>query len=369
MTLILAYQSRGITRDITLLDADGETITPSGDDKVRVAIGRVGETAKLTVTSGTPTSNGSSVTLGAACRVRLDAADLTFDSGTYTFTVEYYDSGDTNEWKVVEREVFQLDGVEMAEVLLELGLCDSATDEERALVSDAVVRAKGAVRRFLRYNPESSTHTEYYPQGEMNVAGGAGVWEVSDTQAYFRELAGAATQQLQLRNLPVRGITSLWVDYDGRSGARSGSFGDESLKTSGTDYWANWDKVDSLGNKICSDGIVRSEGAWPNSPGSVKVTYTAGYTSAELYGQDTVIDASGIGETIVQEAVRRARRALVLKKHSRAGHLPGVVTSESLGDYSYSIDTSQVERLVGGGDLTPDSKERLAPFVNWGIDL
>jgi len=61
------------------------------------------------------------------------------------------------------------------------------------------------------------------------------------------------TVELQVQHIPIRSISSLYVDYDGRSGARTGSFTAETLKTQGTDYWANWDGPDSSGNSYCLD--------------------------------------------------------------------------------------------------------------------
>ena len=109
MTLVYAYKNRGITRDITIQDAAGNAITPGVNDKVRVSIGREGETPLLTVTSGTPTANGSSVTKGTKNRVRLDASDLNFAPGVYSLEVDYWDNADAQEWKVVELQTFFLE--------------------------------------------------------------------------------------------------------------------------------------------------------------------------------------------------------------------------------------------------------------------
>ena len=111
MTLIKAYKGRGITRDITITDADEETITPGASDKVRAIIGRENQTAKLTVTSDAATSNGSSFTKGATNRLRLDASDLDFDPGVYTIIIDFYDNSDGQEWKTVDKQVFHLEGV------------------------------------------------------------------------------------------------------------------------------------------------------------------------------------------------------------------------------------------------------------------
>ena len=109
MTLILAYKSRGVTRDITILDADGDAITPDSSDKIRAIIGREGAEAQLTVTSDAATANGSSFTKGATNRLRLDASDLSFDAGIYTLFIDYFDYDDASEWKNVDRQVFCLE--------------------------------------------------------------------------------------------------------------------------------------------------------------------------------------------------------------------------------------------------------------------
>lgn len=113
MGLIIAYASRGITKDLTLQDTNGATIVPADTDKVRAIIGHEDGTSVLTVTSGSPTSNGSSFTMNSPSsgtnRLRLDASDLTFDPGAYTMFVDYYDSNDGNEWKNCGRLVFVLE--------------------------------------------------------------------------------------------------------------------------------------------------------------------------------------------------------------------------------------------------------------------
>ena len=110
MSLIYAYQSRGLTKNFTIDDKDGDAITPGANDKLRISIGRMGETAKLTFTSDAATSNGSSVTKGASNSLRLDASDLALiDPGTYTLMVDYYDNADAQEWKNVSRQVFVLE--------------------------------------------------------------------------------------------------------------------------------------------------------------------------------------------------------------------------------------------------------------------
>ena len=119
MSLILAYQSRGLTKDITVLDADGDAIALGDNDLLRIVIGHPGllgvdfADAEFVVVSGTPTGNGSSITKNSPSsgvnRLRIDASDLTFDPGIYTLFVDLFDNADTQEWKNVDRQVFRLE--------------------------------------------------------------------------------------------------------------------------------------------------------------------------------------------------------------------------------------------------------------------
>lgn len=113
MSLIHAYKNRGLTRYLTVNDAAGNPITPGVNDKLRVIIGRQGEEAKLTITSDADTENGSSLTKNSPSdgknTLRLDASDLDFPAGVYTFELSYFDNADSQEWKNIDRQVFNLE--------------------------------------------------------------------------------------------------------------------------------------------------------------------------------------------------------------------------------------------------------------------
>ena len=120
MSLIYAYQNRGLTKDLAIRNAADAVITPSSDDVIRVVIGHEGRLgsalagAKLVVASDAPTAEGSTFTKngGSAAgynRLRLDASDLAFGPGTYTLFLDYFDGADADEWKNVDRQVFVLE--------------------------------------------------------------------------------------------------------------------------------------------------------------------------------------------------------------------------------------------------------------------
>lgn len=264
--------------------------------------------------------------------------------------------------------------VDPSEVLLDLGLSTAVTEEERAVVESAILRAEGAIREYIRYDPVLGVHTEFHPQQPFQAQISRGIWEVMEQRAVLRQVSEAATNELQLRHLPVRetlvlGVSQLqvWVDYDGRSGSQATSFRASTKKTEGPDFWANYDSYDSAGLRLCRDGVLRTIGLWPTTPGTVKVSYYAGYSSKELHGQDSAVSAVPIWTTVLEEAKRRVRRAMMVRK-GRIGWLAGVLQSEGLGDYNYSVNQNSLQQLFSG-ELMAESRERLSEFVNWGISL
>lgn len=263
-------------------------------------------------------------------------------------------------------------------VLLELGLSSSATQEEEVIVQEATTRASGAVKKFLRYDPVQRVRTEYYPLESIRGGTREFIWEANSSEAFQRRETEASTSELQVRHTPVRysdedgnNTIDLRIDYDGRNGAKSGAFAAATQKTEGTDFWPNYDGNDSNSIQFCSDGIFRSIGLWPLEPGSVKITYVGGYTDDELAGADSILDASPITESVVQEAVIRAKKALLInKKNGSLGFVSGPLFGERLGDYSYQTDVVSARMFFGGKfDLQYETKYRLQEFTNYGLYL
>jgi len=266
--------------------------------------------------------------------------------------------------------------VDISEVLLELGLSGSVTEEERAIAQTSLVKSEGAILRHLKYDPVQKVHTNYFPQMDFAQKNRIGVWEADDNQAFIRRLSEAASDELQVQHLPIRETDEdgnnpidLRIDFDGRSGTRSGTFAIGTKKTEGIDFWPNYDSEDSNGTRICKDGIIRSIGRWPSVAQSVKIVYVAGYTPSELHGQDSLIDASPILDAVLDEAQRRFIKAFSRFKKSKAG-FTGPFKSEKLGDYAYQLDTDILSRLVGGSfDLLPETKEKLVDFIPWTMGV
>ncbi len=116
MTLVYAYQDRGLTRDIVILNSLSEAITPGSNDKVRARILRLGQVPKLTIT-GIANANGSVFTKNSpengTNRLRIDATDLaTINPGVYTLAIDFFDNADAEEWKNVDRQVLHIEASE-----------------------------------------------------------------------------------------------------------------------------------------------------------------------------------------------------------------------------------------------------------------
>jgi len=257
--------------------------------------------------------------------------------------------------------------VTSTEAYLELGLT-SPTAVEVRIVLASIRKAEGAVKRYLRYDPVQRSRTEYLPLGDLNAGRSAAIWEVNDTEAYQSEGAGSSGGEIILRHLPVRSSVAMIVhtDSDGRSDTTVNAFAEQ--KTEGSDFWPNYDGKDSDGYKICRDGIIRHVGAWPSTPGSIRIAYTAGYSSDEFRSVDSLVDATPIWDAALDETIRRAKKVFLNMK-SVHGWAAGPKSSEKLGDYSYSTGSTADTAFGGTWDLHAETKEKLREFVNWGYEL
>lgn len=252
---------------------------------------------------------------------------------------------------------------------------DTVTADQTTILKNAINYAEGAIRAILRYDPMIGVRTEYYPNLDMTSNWGSAVWEANDNVAYVRRLSEEASDELQVAGLPIRETDEdgnnpidLRIDYDGRSGTQSGAFGSSTVQTEGTDFWPNYDLLDSGSRKVCNDGIIRSHGRWPSTAGSVKVIYVSGYTITELTGIDTKIDASPIREAAIEEALRYFHQSWT-KRKGRTGWGVGPLTGEDLGDYSYTADAFLTRQMHSTGKVSARGYSLLEPFINFGVQV
>ena len=261
-----------------------------------------------------------------------------------------------------------------AELRVVLGLTASISAQERAWLALAHREAESKVKKFIGYDPEQRTATEYYPRRLASEISTASRWDVNEahTAARLQRLSGTSNRTLQLQRLPVRKIVTLHEDSNGRFNKGTSPFPASSLLTEGEDYWGEWDE-----NNLCLSGLLINTGAWAATPGSIKVNYVAGYSPNELAGTadsastspytNVGVDAGDISAAVKSEALRRFKTYAVQGKHATAGWVAGTITSEKLGDYSYTLGgaSSLLTSLASG--LTSESEAGLESYVNWGF--
>jgi hypothetical protein len=267
--------------------------------------------------------------------------------------------------------------VNPAQLKLMLGISDEVTPEEEAVLTQIHPEAESKVIEILGYDPQQRTRTEYYPRhypGGGTALPIGGFWDVNAqrTHAQWTPAYGVAKDSLQLLNIPLRNISELRIDYNGRFGKGADAFPADSVKTDGEDYWGTWDE-----DNLCKSGIVQARGTWPYEPGSVKVTYTAGYSETELHGRarttnvtdgvytNAGVNAAAISRAVIQTVVVAMNTWAQWKKKATTGFTAGPLKSEKLGDYSYAADGAFLTAL--GFAVPPAAAEGLEEFQHYGL--
>lgn len=269
-----------------------------------------------------------------------------------------------------------------AELRAALGLQPTITDQQNMHVTLAMQLAHAAIRQHIRYDPEQKVGpAEFYPRIESNRDFGAGdVWDVDRamTKAIYEDRSGDR-KYLQLQRLPVRTVSSVYVDIAARFGQAAEDFADSTLIVQGVDYAIEYDQ-----NRLCLTGHLVSLTAWPSTPGTVKVTYRAGYSPLEFMGPQDAdstdadgnittqgVDASPLKAATLLTAMAQYHTLLGWSQNSLGIIAAGPKSSETLGSYSYSLAGAEAAAKAAGMQvmLTPQAAALAESFVNYGIML
>jgi hypothetical protein len=226
------------------------------------------------------------------------------------------------------------------------------TDAERSLMDLLRPMAEDLVRDYVGYTITSGTYTHFLPESNGDTGEIEHLDVVND-----RVVAewSQETDRLILPERPLRTITSIYADAAATFGQGSGDFGAGTLLTAGSDY-----AIEYTTSGVSWSGIIRKiAGSWPSRAGTVKVTYTAGLSAAELAGVTAVRGPKA-------SAVRQLRLAAIIAasiafKQGQAANT-GAITSERLADYSVTYGKS-AEKLFGfQWRLPAQVEEMLATF-------
>ena len=195
------------------------------------------------------------------------------------------------------------------------------------------------------------------------------------TAARHEPRATNVNRTLQLQHIPIRSVATLHVDYDGKHGENSSGFADSTLWVQGDDYWAEFEEAN-----VCRSGMLFANGAWPIVPGSVRITYRAGYSTDELSGRATTsatvsdvvttanLDAAGIKRAVIGTVGKAFQTWAALKKKASVGFVPGPFASEKLGDYAYNLAGTSAESIAGlMVELPGEAREALEEYRHYGL--
>lgn len=216
---------------------------------------------------------------------------------------------------------------------------------------------------FVGYSIASATRTEYYPsrvnlaQRDQLVDGyeRSGANKVVPVERYRSE-----RRLITLRHIPVTQIVSVYENADAWQDAPP-TFDSSHLLTAGSDYYLDTETDD----RSTTGFLVRATGPWCMAERSVKVTYTAGFTADELGDSYAHIKHA----YLLQIQISYNSRAIHLLS-ARAGGMPGILASESLGDWSASYDTTTNAALYGlTNKLAPGVADMLEDYINYAAYL
>lgn len=222
-----------------------------------------------------------------------------------------------------------------------------------------------AIKQFLRWNPVYTSYTEYYPKGEP---GGADDEFVENYGSIPRRGGVGDTLQLQqkfVRKTPMRVFE--------QSGAWFGQATDADFDANELTYGEQWvlELDDESGMVSRSGKIIRvGRQQWPKSRGSVKVVYVAGFSDNEFKGTtggDDYTDASDIRLAVLNTLGKCYNEAKMHQYRQSTGRPGGLVASESIPGYSYSMPADVAMAMAGNlRVLTPLAMDLLQPYRRYG---
>ena len=231
-----------------------------------------------------------------------------------------------------------------------LGKRSLISDDDAAQLADLIPIAQSLIERHIGYRLEQASYTDFYPRADSEGYPLLSSPQLDSNQAgkvFWREGVGSV---LVLDNLPVRSITSIYEDSNAFFGQVSGSFAESSLLVSGDDYFL----ITERAGFSQSGQVVRRSGSWSKSPGSIKVTYSAGYTSGELSGSEF--------GTLTGAALKQLAELWSLYQSLKAGFSGKELASDAIGD-GVSVSYYQ-DRLYGYG-VSDSVAEMLEEFVSY----
>lgn len=198
------------------------------------------------------------------------------------------------------------------------------------------------VKKYVGYAVEQATFTELWPFISTRADLSVGYVEDEEILAYegspqgarpIRQGRGNSRDTLFALNLPVRQVVSIYEDVQAWLNTNPAqAFPAGTLLKSGTDYVVDWESFDFVGlTGVCKTGFIFRVGSiWSLQARSVKLTYVAGWSAAELASTVPEYKLAAVltGAKLVKEAIAQGL--------GDGMGSTGLIQSEDLDDYSVS---------------------------------
>jgi len=283
---------------------------------------RAGDVLRLTIVHGSEQTidyiGGVDFTFTAPSTVTVSSLPLSAGDSIHVFNLSR-NQGTGND----------VDGiVSLDDIYDHMGLT-SPTTAQGVLIESLRRAAQNAIRREIGCNVTQGTYTHYLPRSGSSALG----------------------PLIRTPEWPLRTIASIYVNPWGYAGTHSQSFPSTSLLTAGQHYYME----NGPENFSMFGHIYRIVGEWPATPGSIKVTYVAGWTADELAGDvdDPSRDASLIRAAVMDTVTANYHATLL----AREGKGYAGIKSESLEGWSESFGDKHVS-IAGLSDATKESISR-----------
>lgn len=232
--------------------------------------------------------------------------------------------------------------------------CNDNSDGEVMLLWNVQKYVESMAKKHVRHGIIQQTHTEFqrrYDISRQDIT--PSNFEVSNGSVYSSWEDSSYGEYLQLNNGFVRSITNLWEDSNADFGQQSGDFGNSTLLTLGTDYHLELDET----GMSRSGRVIRNSRSWSSKPGTIKITYVAGFTAAELNDEYAFVKMALLEEIKMRFNIARAQRS---------GAYGPVKKETYFGDYQaeYAVDTKTIPR----NSLSFQTMSALHPIVSMVVE-
>ncbi len=215
-----------------------------------------------------------------------------------------------------------------------------------------------AVQERIGWKVERATHTRYYPPHDRGAVAERFPGAFGNVPAH-----GSRLQVLRLHHkfVLLSGL-QVWESPAAYFG-QAEDFDSDVLLTVGDDYI-----LDTEDGAVSEGGHLRRRATyWPRQPGSVKVTYAAGFTAEELDATGGTIDASDIRLACLLQFQKTYREVTSWKKSSTTG-AAGPIESETVPGYSYKLNSAATTASLGFARvLTPAVEELIHKYRRYDL--